>query len=335
MSILGFVSRRPLVTLGVAAGLWWLWPDAEAPAPPPAARVQAAVLADGFAVIDGRGRITELDEDAERRREIAVKAAPAGARVFGIAGGAGLAWRDGKRVAFAFVGEDGDLEDTVRFGKRVSSMCDGVATNDHRFGVAWAEADGQISFVHGPTARGGKAAAAALEAAPLAGPAKADFCAIASAHEHLAILFTEGSRTQVTMCSRRDCGVPWRLELPKKSAVLGFGCARSGCVVATRGEGGVTQATWVAARGKAQWTKPLPHASPDTQVALVGTDTQVAIAYATANEPVVVTASAGGALATVWQGASDHLPSLVHSSGRLLVARTVEGEVTGTVVRAP
>ncbi len=336
MSILGFVSRRPLVTLGAAAGLWWLWPGGSSAPPPAPVHPQAAVLADGFAAIDGKDRdeavIVLLDEEAERRRAIAVAGAPAGARVVGLAGHVGLVWRDGKRVAVAAVDDDGTLEGTERFGKRVATMCEGVATNDHKFGVAWFEADGGIWFVHGPTSRQGAVAAASVEA-PLAEPAKADSCAIASAHDKIALLFTEGSRTTLALCGRQ-CAAR-RIELPKKSAVLGLGCTRGGCAIATRGSGGVTQATWITPQGKAQWTKPLPHASPDTRVALAGTGAAVAIAYATSNEPVVVTASAGGELATVWQGKSDGLPSIVHAAGKLLVVRAVDGEVTGSIVRAP
>jgi hypothetical protein len=335
MSILGFVSRRPLVTLGAAAGLWWLWPGSPSSSGSsgPPAPAQAAVLADGFAAIDGDGRITLLDEEARRRRRLVVTGAPAGARVVGVAGQVGLVWRDGKRVAVATVDDDGDLGGTTKFGKRVAAMCEGVATNDHRFGVAWFEADGSVWFVHGPTSPQGAAGAATAAEAPIL-PAKADFCAIASAHDKIALLFTQGSRTTLALCGRQCAGR--RLELPKKSAVLGFGCTRGGCAIAMRGgAGGGVQVTWVTPQGKAQWTKPLPHASPDTQVALAGTGAQVAIAYATSNEPVVVTVSASGAIATVWQGASDGLPSIVHSAGKLLVARTAAGEVAGDLVTVP
>ncbi len=342
MSISGFVSRHPLVALGAAAGLWWLWPDGSAaprsaPAAPAPAHPQAAVLADGFAAIDARGRIAVLDDEAERRRQIALTGAPAGGRVVGLAGHVGLVWRDGKRVAVAAVDDDGSLEGTARFRKRVASMCEGVATNEHAFGAAWFEADGSVWFVHGPTSPRGATAVAAAAAvtaeAALAVPAKADFCAIASAGDRIALLFTEGSRTTLALCGRQ-C-TPRRLELPKKSAVLGLGCTRGGCAIATRGAGGAAHVTWVTPQGKARWTRPLPHASPDTRVALAGTGAAIAVAYATANEPVVVIASAGGELATAWQGASDDLPSIVHSAGRLLVARTLDGEITGSLVGAP
>jgi len=331
MSILGFVRRRPLVALGAVAGLWWLWPGS--PRPPAApARAQAAVTGDGFAALGG-GRLALLDEDGRRRRELAVAGAPAGARVVGVAGRVGLVWRDGKRVAVGVVDDGGRLEGTQRFGKRVARLCEGVATNEHRFGVAWLEADGGMWFVHGPTSpRAAEEPAAAAEVS-LAEPAKADFCAIASAHDKLALLLTEGSRTTLVLCGRQ-CGGGRRVELPRRSEVLGLGCTRGGCAIATRGDRGAAL-TWVTPQGQVQWTRPLPHAGPDGPVSLAGTGAQVAIAYATANEPVVVTASATGALATVWQGASDGVPSLVHAAGRLLVARSVDGELTGSVVRAP
>lgn len=335
MSIGGFVSRHPLLSLGVVAGLWWLWP-ASSSAPRPHA--QAAVLENGFAAIDGANRIVELDEAAHRRRELAVTGAPAGGRVVGAGGHIALVWRDGKQMAVALVDHDGELGRPQRFGKRVSAVCDGVATNEHRFGVAWLEADGSVWFVHGPTsARQGAGDAdsgAALEAMQLAEPLKSDSCAIASAGEKIALLITEGKRTTLALCGRQ-CSGARRIELPAKSTVLGFGCTAGACVVATRGEAGL-QATWVSApAGRAQWTKPLPHASPDSQVALAGTETQVAIAYATSNEPVVVIASKAGAIQTIWQGAADAVPSIVHSRGRLLVARSAGGELAGSIVRAP
>ena len=163
---------------------------------------------------------------------------------------------------------------------------------------------------------------------------KAESCAIASAHDTLALLWTVGGRTTLVRCGRR-CGAPRRVELPKQSEVLGFGCSRGGCAIATRGEGGAPRVTWVTPQGRVQWTKPLPHAAPGTDVSIAGTGAQVAIAYATANEPVAVTASPAGVLSTVWQGAADGVPGLVHAAGRLLVARTVDGELAGSVVRVP
>jgi hypothetical protein len=352
MSILGFVSRRPLLSLGALAGLWWLWPDSPqspslSPSSSPSAAapggVQAAVLADGFAAVDGGRRVVTFDDDAHRRRERAVTGAPAGARVVGLGGQIGLVWRDGRRIAVGLVEDDGGVEHVQHFGSRVASMCLGVATNEHRSGVAWFEAAGSVWFVGGSTSRRSVAgvagaAGAALAASPLEvpgeGAAKADVCAIASAGEDVALLWTEGSRTSITMCGRR-CASPRRVELPRKSTVLGLGCTPDGCVVATRGEGGAARATWIAPNGRARWTHPLPHARPDTPLALAGAGRRVAIAYATANEPVVVIATAPGELATVWQGESDGVPSVVPAGDRLLVARSVDGELTASLVRAP
>src|SRR5262245_54841494 len=98
MAIFGFLLRRPLVTLAAFAGIWWIWPDGD-PDPTGSAPAQAAVLSDGFAAIDGAGRIVELDDDARRRRQIAVADVPAGARVIGVASQVGLAWRAGKQMA--------------------------------------------------------------------------------------------------------------------------------------------------------------------------------------------------------------------------------------------
>lgn len=344
MSLPGLASRHPLATLSAAAVLWWLWPSSSSSSSPPP-HAQAAVLSDGFAAIDGANQIVELDDAARRVREITLADAPEGGRVVGAADRIALVWRAGKQMAVALVRPDGGLGPPQKFGKRVAAVCDGVASNEHRFGVAWLEADGSVWFVHGPTAEQGGPAADALPellaeqgadpADPDATPAKSGSCAIASADDKLALLVSEGKRTTLTLCGR-SCSGTRRIDLPEKSTVLGFGCTRGACVVATRGAGGVAQATWISTpQGRTQWTKPLPHAAPSTRVALAGTASQVAIAYATANEPVVVTASKAGALATVWQGEADEVPSIVHARGGLLVARTAGGELAGSIVRAP
>jgi hypothetical protein len=105
-------------------------------------------------------------------------------------------------------------------------------------------------------------------------------------------------------------------------------------VIAAR-HGGTIEATWVNSKGKAQWTKPLRDADPDAGISFTGTGTQVAIAYATGGEPVVVAASRSGGLAPVWQGKGDDVPSIQWADGRLVIARHVDGELVATIARVP
>jgi hypothetical protein len=337
------MGRHKRLAACALLGLWWWWP---ASAPPAPSRPQAAVLADGFAAIDSANRVVELDADGARRHELTVRDI-ANPRIVGFGSGLGVVWRDGKRMAAADVDPDGNVGKPSRFGKSVQIMCHGTASNAHRFAVGWTEPDGAVWIVFGSTSssRGappdGEELGPALEAssfsdAPAFGGALArpTFCAVASADQKVALLWNDGSKTSMALCDKKCSSIATPIALPKGRELLGFGCLRDACLIATR-NGGATEATWVSMKGKPQWTKPLRDASLDTRVELVGTGTQIAIAYATAGEPVVVAASRSGELAPIWQGEADGVPSIQWAAGRLVIARHVGGELISSVVRVP
>jgi hypothetical protein len=330
------VGRHKRLAACVLAGLWWWWPASSPPAP---SRPQAAVLADGFAAIDSTNRVVELDADGVRRHQLTVRGV-ADPRIVGFGSGLGVVWRDGKRVAAAGVDPDGNVGTPARFGKNVQMMCNGTASNAHRFAVGWTEPDGAVWIVFGPTAAASRdepdlEASAGYEAAALGGAqARPTFCAVASADRKIALLWNDGNKVLMTLCDKQCPSLPTPVSLAKGRELLGFGCLRDGCVIATR-NGGAVEATWVTTKGKPQWTRPLRDAGPDTRVELVGTGTQIAIAYATAGEPVVVAATRTGELAPIWQGAADGVPSLQWADGRLVIVRHIGGDLVGSVARVP
>jgi len=341
------IGRHKRLAACALIGLWWWWPSSPPP-PPAASRPQAAVLADGFAAIDSANRVVELDADGARRHELTVRGI-VNPRIVGFGSGLGVVWRDGKRMAAADVDPDGNVGEPSRFGKTVQMMCTGTASNAHRFAVGWTELDGAVWIVFGPTSSRGALSgpgerddlgpeleAHAVSEAPAFGGelARPTFCAVASADQKVALLWNDGNKVSMVLCDKKCSSISTPIGLPKGRELLGVGCLRDACVIATR-NGGATEATWVSMKGKPQWTKPLRDASPDTRVELVGTGTQIAIAYATAGEPVVVAASRSGELAPIWQGAADGVPSIQWAAGRLVIARHAGGELIGSVVRVP
>jgi hypothetical protein len=314
---------------------------------PPRARPQAAVLGDGFAAIDGDNRVVELDREGVRRHALVVRGV-ASPRIVGIDGGLGAVWRDGRRVAAADVDRDGNVGAPARFGKSVQRMCLGTASNVHRFAVGWTEADGAVWIVFGPTSRT-RGEPAALEAEPVTGATTGEatgatldpggqalptFCAVASAERKIALVWASDGKVSMSLCDRKCATFPTKVALGRDREVLGVGCVADACVIATR-RGQAIEATWVSTRGKIAWTRPLRDAVPDTAIELVGTGTQVAIAYATPGEPVVVAAARTGELAPIWQGPADDVPSIQWADGRLVVVRHAGDALVSSTVRVP
>jgi hypothetical protein len=319
------MRKRTLIPIGLVAA-WWLWPtsDAEQHRPGP----QAAVLADGYAVIEaGERRITEYDSSGEKRAELTAKV-PHDARVVGLPGGVAVVYRDGKKVAAAAVEDDGTLGEPQRFGKNVQKMCEQTATNDKRFGVAWTEADGVVWFVHGPTTRAAEEVSVELARQP-------SYCGIASAGANIALLWRDGDKTMITWCGKGNCQYAKRIALDKKRMLIGFGCKNDGCLIATRNPDKVLEVSWVTGNAKVAWTKPLPSACSDSEVSIVGTDDAIAVAYSMGPEPIVSLARKDGTLTAVWQSAAEPntVPSIVWSERQLFAAYRRDGRLATAIIR--
>jgi hypothetical protein len=324
-SVVGMVLRHPLILL--ALGAWWIWPSSS-DRDREVGTQRAAVLSDGFAVLEGieRKRVYELDDDGSRRRVVTIHGLPADTRLVGARPGPALVWKNGRKLALALVDR---LDRPEQFGKHVHHLCEQVATNDRRFGVAWTEQDGEVWFVHGPST-------ASLETAQTFEPTKQpDYCAIASAHDKIALLWRAGDRMMMTRCGKSCPGVQAKIAIERGHAILGFGCTGDACVIVTRHDR-TSYAMWVTPKGKVEWKKPLPSADADTTVSVVGIGSQIAIAYSLGPEPVVRVADRGGTLAAIWQGGGDPdtVPSLASAGDRLLVAFERDGQL-GTAVLKP
>jgi len=324
--LVALVRRRPLVAL-VLGGVAYLMLRGH-DTPRPAAAPQAAVRSDGFAVLDGDGsrRLVELDIEGGLRRTTDIRVTNE-SRVVGTRSGSAIVWRDGDKVKVAVVDSDGSLDKPQSFGKRAKRFCDGVASNDRRFAVGWVEGDGTVWFVHGPS--GGRSED--LDASTTKG---ADYCAVASAGDQIGLLWQEADKVFLTLC-RRDCKMAARIGMDKKRTILGFGCANDGCVLATRPPSGGVDLTWLTAKGKALWTKPLPGAGERTEVSLIGAGaSSLAIVAYASGTAIVSRIASDGAISEKWHSAADSLPSLAWSED-LLVAFHKGGELATELVRFP
>ncbi len=329
--------RMRWVVVFVAVGIWWWWPSSRTAVHRP--MPQAAVLSNGFAATDGAGRrILTYDPEGTQRAQVSVTL-PAGTRVVGLGNGLGVVYRDGKRIVAAAVDDDGAIVGATRFGKNVQQVCAQTASNDHRFGVAWTEADGAVWFVYGPT-RPADAQRVELPAAIAGGEtgdavAQPSYCAIAAAGDKTALLWRTGDRAYLVRCGKKCDGLATPIGIDSRRVLLGFGCLRDACVVVTRAPDRSIDATWVASGGKLAWTQPLPGACGDTEVSIAGMKDTIAIAYSTGPEPAVVEATQAGKLTPIWRTAADPnaAPSVVWSNSKLFVVHQRAGELATAIVR--
>lgn len=313
--------------------IWVVWPRHHDGAAPPA--LQVAVHKDGFLVThagDGGRRVIELDTQGTARRTLAL-ADGGDRRVVGTSIGTASAWLENKKLRIARV-EDG--LDMGTWGKSVRRLCDGVASNDARFGVAWLEADDALWVVFGPVSPAGADDASALELAPPDEPlARTDWCGVASAERNVALFGRSGDRLRFFMCSKRCSSLGGSFKLDHRLPILGFGCLRDVCLVAARDAGGVARVALLTLTSKSKWTKPLDAVST---VSIIGVgDRSFAVGYATKDGSEVVRLGRDGAVSPIWRdAASTTAPSLVWSSGRLLIAHHRGGAlVHETIALAP
>ena len=282
-----------------------------------------------------------------RRAQLSVQL-PVDTRVVGLSSGLGVVYRDGKQLVASALSSDGEVVRPSRFGKSVQKLCAQTASNDHRFGVAWTEADGAVWFVHGPTSpTGAQQVELPTDASRASGndgedgedgeaaPRQPSYCGIASAGEKIALLWRDRERTYLLRCGRKCDGLATRPALDVRRTLLGFGCTRDACVVVTRDPNRLIEASWVKSNGKLAWTRPLPSASGDTEVSIVGMRDTLAIAYETGAEPIVTEVTQDGTLTPIWQASADPdtVPGVVWSDGTLLVVHQRDGELATAIVR--
>jgi hypothetical protein len=302
-----------------------LWPRHAPPAPTASrvaaeGRLQGAVLLDGFAFAQpapgGDGyRVVDVDPQGQARRERTLPATGE-LRVVGTRVGAAAAWQDGKRLRLTRVEDDREIG---TWGRSVRQLCDGVASNATRFAVGWLETDDTVWFVHGPLTE----AAEATEVAPMAAAAltRNDWCGVASAEDKIALLWRDADRLSLTMCSQKACsGLPASFKLERRVPVLGIGCLRTMCLMATPDDAGKTRVTLMTTTGRSKWSHTLEGASGPVSIVGVG-DRAFAVGYAAQDGARVDRFDRDGNAAPVWRDPASHRPpALAWASGRLLVA---------------
>jgi hypothetical protein len=296
--------------------VWWIRRDRDLTPSHPHAP-QAAVLSDGFGVLADK-RIREFDRAGNVTHEMPLRLDRGNVRFVGTRAGPAVGWQDGKKLALAILDGDGSPSEASTWGKNVKQLCDGQATNEHRFGVGYLEGDGKVWFVHGPVDRLAADATAVL-APPIT---KASWCGIASAEQNIVLLFREGARLLMNFCTRRQCeSLVVKVPIDTKDTLLGYGCVQDSCLFATRDKHGTTKLHRVTNKGRAI-TKQLEHARPDSPVAVVGAGTRAfAIAYiATDNNAAIQRVAVDGTLTNVWHTTGEVAPTLAWAADKLFVA---------------
>jgi hypothetical protein len=310
--------------------------------------VAAAVLRDGFALITPAGlahRVVELDAQGVERRALQVE--PRGEiRVVGARAGTLVGWRAGRNVLLARAGDD---RETSRWGRSVRQLCEGFASSDVRFAIGWLEADDTVWIVHGPVA--GKAAASG-EAAPdeaanndaglvaievaARDALQPAWCGIASAEHNVAMLWRDGSSLHLTMCDKRRCGpLPARFQLPASHRIVGFGCLRAACLIATRVGTEPTRFSYVTNTGKQKWAVQRPIESPHVAILGIG-DRAFAVGLLGTEGAEILRIDRDGKTTSLWRDpAATSVPSLAWSGGKLMIARYHGAALRHDVIAAP
>jgi hypothetical protein len=283
--------------------------------------LQGAVLRDGFALtyaVDGARHVIDLDALGTVRRERTLQV-PGELRVVGTRLGAAVAWEDRKRIRLTRAEDDLDMG---TWGRSVRQLCDGVASNASRFAVGWLEADDTVWIVHGQLDASDQIAE--RDAEPIAtgvALARNDWCGVASAEHNVALMWRSGDRLTITMCTKKACSnLPVSFTLERRLPILGVGCLRTACLLATPDEAGRARLTLVTTTGRSKWNQPLDTAPQGVSIVGVG-DRAFAVGYAAPGGAEVITIDRDGKVAPVWRDrASNRAPALAWSSGRLLIA---------------
>jgi hypothetical protein len=308
---------RRLVLVFALVCVWWWWRHDDRSTSNQDAQMQGAVLADGFAFRSG-DHVHELDFAGKRRAKHLVRD-DRDFRVFGTRAGAAAAWlQSGKLQLFNL--KRREVVDS--FGKAATALCDGVATNEYRFAVGWVEKDDGVWFVHGPTRR----STASIDVpVHIAATMQRPWCAIASAEDLIGLAWRERNWLRINWCSSTRCSpTPAAVKLPETAEIIGLGCLRTACLLATR-DGTATSLAYVTESGAVKWRQDLTSSS--SVLTIIGiADT----AFAVALPNTVVRIDRKGARSELWAGEGH--PAIAWSRGRLLIAHK-GGETVIEVLR--
>ncbi len=312
------------VTVIVAA--WWWHRASPTPTDDPHRASQVAVTGDGFALLH------ELEGDWRRVRELSRDGEPVAdhliqhdgeVRLVGTRAGATLAWIDGRNVRLG----SPDGREQGRWGKSVHRLCDGAATNASQFGVGWLESDRSVWMVHGPTS----ASLASDELAIELATEPATWCGIASAEQNIALMWRDRDRLKINLCSKTRCSTTvTSTPLDRRTALLGFGCLRDTCAIATRDRDGNTRLAYVVGSGAQKWSTPIDTDAATVSIAGIG-DRAFAVGYRGARGSEVIRLDRKGERVVLWQGPKT-TPVVNWASGTLLIAYDDGGKLAHAVL---
>lgn len=301
----------------------------------------AAVLAEGFAVLDGTPddrHVLVMDRDGGNQKRRAVPVIAPQARMVGTSRGVAMAWLDkDDKVKLARVTGDGTLGEPSTWGKRVTQLCDGVASNAKLWGIGWLERDGRLWVLRGPT-KGGRTVADDDDLALEASATRTVWCAVRSAGKALALVKRDSAkRVFLTLCDDKKCGSELRMPIGKNQDLLDVTCSDTACVVALRDDKRGLVLGWMTVKGRIVWSKPLADAVPETTFALTAAGDQAfAVGYVAREGATVARVIEAGSMVRAWADpASQETPALAWASDRLLVAHRQGDTAAPEIVPLP
>lgn len=307
------------VVVGVA-GVWW-WRGGGEPSTAPT--VQAAVLSKGFAAVvspptsDARRRVVELDRTGKTTHEMPLQL-DGEVRLVGTSAGTAVGWKDGKKIKLGILDSEGKPEDPSSWGKRAQRLCDGVASNEHRFGVGWLEGDGGIWFVGGPVRR---MFDEPIDAAGIETATKVTWCGIASADDEVVLLWRDGKKLLMNFCAKQCSPQVSKVPIDPDHQLLGFGCARASCLFAARDKAGAVKLYRANENGRTI-SRPLDGVRGDTMPIIGAGPGAFAIAYPTKDNEVTIQRITVDLETTHdWHFDAGGVPGLAWAGDRLLVAQ--------------
>ncbi len=330
------VRSRTFVVAGVVVLLAWraCRSDPSPTAKTIDAHLQTAVVDGGFAFRMFPSLVIEVDRDNRRGSPTSVRLPSDGFRVVGLGPHLGIGWQSGKRVHVGELAPDGTIANTTTWGRSVRQLCEGAASNEHRFGIGWLESNGRVWMVHGNTQARAEVAATFGATGDIEAQ-RVTWCAIASAEDRIALLWRDGRNAQMNFCNRRGCSeLVTSVRIDAKSTLLGVGCVRDACLFATRDPAGKVTLRRVTERGKIL-VKSLDHVDEGSDVAVVGVGPRgFAIAYVGVDRALTVRrVGLDGALSNLWHGEGESMAlSLAWAHDKLLVA---EGTGATKVIDVP
>lgn len=286
---------------------------------------QAAVLPDGFAVMQGAPadrHAVALALDGQQRWRRAVAIGAQDARMVGTSAGVAVGYRARDKLELAIVTGDGEHQLDSTWGKRVAQLCVASASSDLRFGIGWIEGDGTVWMVHGNVgARSAELAVSPPEAVSETTRGRADWCTITSAGQDIAMVWREGRVTRLNLCSRKRCdGLLSTLSLGPGQLVEQIACSAKSCLAAIRDREGQALLASFTIGGKREWIEPLAATAASGFAIVAAGDRGFAVSYVGDQGAAVMHVTRKGARVGVWGGPATTAPALAWSRDQLLIA---------------